>query len=126
MITDGCFVEAGARVESSVLSPGVIVRPGAVVRESILLTDCIVESGAVVERAIFDKRVHVGKNARVGGGVHQPEILLTLVGKNATLPDGLVVEPGAEIGTDVIPSDFESLQVKAGQYLQTKRQPYEI
>jgi hypothetical protein len=40
MITDGCFIEAGARVASSVLSPGVIVRAGAVVRESILLTDC--------------------------------------------------------------------------------------
>jgi glucose-1-phosphate adenylyltransferase len=126
MITDGCFVESGARVESSVLSPGVIVRPGAVVRESILLTDCIVESGAVIERAILDKRVRVGQNAHIGGGVHQPDILLSLVGKNATLPEGLVIEPGAEIGTDVIPSDFDSLHVIAGKYIQTKRQPYEI
>jgi glucose-1-phosphate adenylyltransferase len=46
MITDGCFVEAGARVESSVLSPGVIVRAGAVVRESVLLTDCVVGNNA--------------------------------------------------------------------------------
>ena len=126
MITDGCFIEAGARVESSVLSPGVIVRPGAVVRESILLTDCVVESGAVVERAILDKRVLVGQNARVGGGVHQPDIQLTLVGKNATLPANVVVEPGAEIDTDVVPEDFENLQVKAGQSIRTKRQPYEI
>lgn len=126
MITDGCFVESGARVESSVLSPGVIVRPGAVVRESILLTDCVVESGAVVERAILDKRVHVGKNARIGGGVHHPDIVLTLVGKGATLPDGIVVEPGVEIGTDVVETDFESLHVSAGQSIQTKRKPYEV
>jgi len=126
MITDGCFIEAGARVESSVLSPGVIVRPGAVVRESILLTDCVVESGAVVERAILDKRVHVGRNARIGGGIHQPDIMLTLVGKNSTLPDGLVVEPGAEIGTDVIETDFDSLHVAAGKTIRTKRQPYEV
>ena len=126
MITDGCFVESGARVESSVLSPGVIVRPGAIVRESILLTDCIVESGAVIERAILDKRVRVGQNARIGGGVRQSDILLTLVGKSAILPEGMVVEPGAEIGTDVIPSDFDSLHVTAGKYIQTKRQPYEI
>jgi glucose-1-phosphate adenylyltransferase len=126
MITDGCFIESGARVESSVFSPGVIVRPGAVVRESILLTDCIVESGAVVERSILDKRVRVGQNARVGGGVHNPDILLTLVGKNATLPAGLVVEPGAEIGTDVVPDDFENLHVNASQSIQTSRKPYEI
>jgi glucose-1-phosphate adenylyltransferase len=126
MITDGCFVEAGARVESSVLSPGVVVRSGAVVRESILLTDCVVGSGAMVERAILDKRVRVGQNARIGGGVHQPDIQLALVGKNAELPEGLVVEPGAEIGTDVVPSDFETLHIKAGQSIYTKRKPYEI
>jgi len=126
MITDGCFIEAGARVESSVLSPGVIVRAGAVVRESILLTDCVVESGAVVERSILDKRVQVGQNAHLGGGVHSPEICLTLIGKSATLPPDLVVEPGAEIGTGVVPADFEGLHVAAGQSIQTKRKPYEI
>jgi len=42
------------------------------------------------------------------------------------LPEGLVVEPGAEIGTDIIPSDFDSLHVTAGKYIRTKRQPYEI
>lgn len=126
MITDGCFIEAGARVESSVLSPGVIVRPGAVVRESILLTDCVVESGAVIERAVLDKRVRVGHNAHIGGGVHHADIRLVLVGKNAELPDGLVVEPGAEIGSDVVAADFDSLQVEAGQSIQSKRQPYEI
>ena len=126
MITDGCFVEAGARVESSVLSPGVIVRAGAVVRESIILTDCVVESGAVIERAVIDKRVHVGENARIGGGIQNANILLTLVGKNAELPPGIVVEPGAEIGTDVNAADFEELYVKAGQTVRSNRKPYEI
>lgn len=126
MISDGCFIESGARVESSVLSPGVIVRAGAVVRESILLTDCIVESGAVIERAILDKHVRVGQNARIGAGVGHPEIKLALVGKNTELPPGLVVEPGAEISTDVVIADFTDLRVKAGQSIQTKRKPNEI
>ncbi len=34
MITDGCIVSAGARVEKSILSPGVYVGPNAVIRES--------------------------------------------------------------------------------------------
>lgn len=124
MITDGCFIEAGARVESSVLSPGVIVRPGAVIRESILLTDCVVESGALVERAILDKYVQVGENAHIGGGVHQPDIKLVLAGKNAKLPAGVVIEPGAEVGTDVAETDFSELFVRAGQSIRAKQKPY--
>ena len=126
MITNGCFVEAGAHVESSVLSPGVIVRPGAVIRESILLTDCVVGSGAVIERAILDKQVQVGQNVRIGGGVHQPDIKEALVGKNSNLPAGLVVEPGGEVSTDVVEEDFDELYVKAGQVVKTKRKPYDF
>jgi glucose-1-phosphate adenylyltransferase len=126
MITDGCFIEAGARVESSVLSPGVVVMAGAIIRESILLTDSVVENNAVVERAILDKRVRVGQGARVGGGVAGEDIQITLVGKNAELPSGIEVEPGSEIGTDVIPSDFEGMRVTRNAPVQTKRQPNEF
>ncbi len=126
MICDGCYIGAGARVESSVLSPGVVVRPGAVVRESILLTDCIVESGAVIERAILDRHVRAGANCHIGGGVADPQINIALVGKNSTVPEGCVVEPTAEIGTDVAPSDFDENYVRAGQFIQTRRLPNEI
>lgn len=126
MISHGCIIGAGARVESCVLSPGVVVQPGAVVRESILLTDCIVESGAVIERAVLDKHVIVEANARVGGGIASSEISVALVGKNSTVPRGYTVEPGAQIGTDVIQSDFSEAIIRAGQYIQTKRQPNEV
>jgi glucose-1-phosphate adenylyltransferase len=124
MITDGCFIEAGARVESSVLSPGVIVRPGAVIRESILLTDCVVKSGAVVERAILDKHVVVGENAHIGGGVHHADIRLALVGKNSTIPPGMVVEPGGEVSTDVGEADFIEPYVRAGESIKSKQKPH--
>jgi len=126
MISDGCFIQENARVESSVLSPGVLVRPGAVVRESIVMTDSVIESGAVVERAILDKRVHVEQNARVGGGIADPDIQLVVVGKNSNIPPGVIVEPGATIGTDVAASDYSGSVVKSGEVLETKRQPYEI
>jgi glucose-1-phosphate adenylyltransferase len=126
MISNGCFIDSDARVESCVLSPGVVIRPGAVVRESILLTDCVVESGAVIERAILDKQVQVQENARVGGGISSAEIKVAVVGKNSTVPEGYIVEPGAEIGTDVIQSDYSEPVVRANQYIQTKRLPIEI
>jgi glucose-1-phosphate adenylyltransferase len=126
MICDGCFIEAGARVESSVLSPGVHIGAGAVVRESIILTDCIIESGAVVERAIIDKRSVVEENVHIGGGVSDQNIKIALVGKSSIVPAGYVVEPEAEIGTDVIQTDYDEPIVRAGQFIQTRRQPNEI
>jgi glucose-1-phosphate adenylyltransferase len=126
MLCDGCFIESGARVESSVLSPGVIVRPGAVVRESVISTDCVIESGAVIERAVLDKHVHVEQNARIGWGIADPIIKIALVGKNSTVPAGYVVEPEGEVGTDVIASDYDENVVHAGQLIQTRRLPNEI
>jgi len=126
MICDGCFVEDNAHVESSILSPGVVVHPGAVVRESVILTDCVIESGAVVERAVLDKRVHVGANARVGWGVADQNINIALVGKNSLVPAGYVIEPGAEVGTDVVESDYDEHIVRTGQYLGTRREANEI
>jgi len=126
MICDGCFIEEGASVESSVLSPGVIVRAGAVVRESIVITDSVIESGAVVERAVIDKQVRVGPNARIGGGVADQYINIALVGKNSHVPESFVVEPGAEIGTDVIESDYTDRVIRPGQTIITKRLPNEI
>jgi glucose-1-phosphate adenylyltransferase len=126
MLSDGCYVQEGARVESSVLSPGVIIGPCAVVRESIIMTDTIIESGAVIERAIIDKRVHVGKNAHIGSGIDTPIILLAVVGKNSDIPAGMLVEAGAEISTDVVATDYTSQVIKSGETIQTKRQPFEI
>jgi glucose-1-phosphate adenylyltransferase len=126
MICDGCYIGADARVESSVLSPGVVIRPGAVVRESIILTDSVIESGAVIERAIIDKRSHIGENARIGGGIADANIRVALVGKNCSVPAGYVVEPEAQVGTDVIDSDYDESVVRAGQYIETRRKPNEI
>lgn len=126
MVCDGCYIGVDSRVESSVLSPGVVIRPGAVVRESIICTDTVIESGAVIERAVIDKRCHIGENARVGWGVADANIRLALVGKNSTVPAGCVVEPEAQIGTDVIEADFHESVVHAGQYIQTRRPANEI
>jgi glucose-1-phosphate adenylyltransferase len=126
MISDGCSIQENARVESSVLSPGVIVRPGAIVRESIIMTDTVIGSGTIVERAVIDKRVKVGENVRIGGGIANPEIILAVIGKNTIVPVDTVVEPGGAIDTDVIASDYSGPVVKSGVTLETKRQPYEI
>ena len=110
MITDGCVIGAGARVERSILSPGVWVGPKAVIRHSVVLTDSAIEAGARVERAVVDKAVRIGRNARVGQrprGVADPAAAgITTVGKNAQIPAGMRVPRGAAIEADATPDSL--------------------
>ncbi len=126
MITDGCRIASGVRIEHSVLAPGVRVGPGAVIRESVVLTDAIIEANASVEHAIIEKRVHVYEGARVGVYQDVEKPTIAMVGKNSHVMPGMVIEPGAVIGPDVIDSDYPSQHVRNTDYIQTKRLPYEI
>jgi glucose-1-phosphate adenylyltransferase len=126
LLSDGCEISSGARVERSVLSPGVIVKASAIVRESILLTGTIVEAGAIVERTITDKQVVIGEKARVGGVTSTAEPVISMVGKNSTVPSGYTIEPGAIIGTDVAAEDYPASLVRGEDYVQTKRLAHEV
>ncbi len=110
MITDGCIISAGARVERSILSPGVFVGPDAWIRESVVLTDTWIDAGAKIERAIVDKAVRIGRRARVGkaarGEKPADRIGITTIGKNAEIPDGATVRRGTVIHTDVTAAQF--------------------
>lgn len=125
MISDGCVIESGAVIERSVLSPGVRVQAGAVVRESILLTDTIVGPQARLEQVITDKKVVIHEGARLGELRSQP--LIPAIGKHAIIPAGMVVEPGAQIGPDVVEADYPDPKfVSSRDFIETKRLPYEI
>ncbi len=124
MLCHGCIIEQGAQVIHSVLSPGVVVKSGALVKDSILLVDDVVMEGASVIRSIFDKRVTVGPQTSIGG--YTDPLKITMVGKNTRIPAGISVEPGAIVGTDVVAADFTKATIQTGDYLQTRRLPYEI
>ena len=116
MITDGCIISSGARVEKSILSAGVYVGPNAVIRESIILTDAWIEAGARVERTIVDKAVRIGRKARVGkatkGEKPADGLGITTIGKNAEIPDGVTIRRGTVIHTDVTAEHFTPAAVR--------------
>lgn len=123
LISNGCIIIRGS-VHHSVLSPGVVVREGAVVRDSIIMTDTVIERGAVIDRCIIDKQVVVGEGAQLGVGEDdgpnwlEPTRLntgLTIVGRNARIPAGVVAGRNVLIGVDVREHDFRSLEVAGGE-----------
>ncbi len=126
MITDGCIINPGAKIEKCVLSPGVVVEEGAVIQESVVLTDCVIKAGAVIKGAILDKRVTIGKNSLVGNIWNFHEPVITMIGKNSHIPSDIVIDAGAVVATDVIPDDFTSSTIHSDDYIQTKRLPYEV
>ena len=121
LISHGCVIEGTVR--RSVLSPGVRIERGAVVTDSIILTDAVVGRGAVLEMAILDKHVRVGPEVRIGGGEAVPNPLgpswlgsgVTLVGKNTSLPAGLVVGRNCVISGDLGESHFETSEIASGE-----------
>jgi glucose-1-phosphate adenylyltransferase len=124
MICNGAIIEAGAHVHRSVLSPGVVVQSGATVYQSVILTDTVIGPGVRLSRAIVDKKVVMKEKAFIG--VPDEGADLTVIGKGSEIPPGMVVEPGATIGTDVIASDYPGPVVKSGETIQTRREPNEI
>jgi len=113
MISHGCVIEGS--VEHSILSPGVRVERGAVVRDSIVMFDTVVGEGASLDRAILDKDCVVGKGSRIGDGDDlrpnrdEPERLfagITLVGKRARIPAGVVIGRNCRIDPSVVEDDF--------------------
>jgi glucose-1-phosphate adenylyltransferase len=119
-VANGCRV--AGEVVRSVLFPGVVVAPGAVVHDSIVMHDSQVGAGARLDRAILDREAEVGAGARVGHGAELtpnqacPEHLfsgLTVVGKGASLPDGITIGRNARIGPDVTAKDITA-DVPAG------------
>jgi glucose-1-phosphate adenylyltransferase len=113
IVANGCVVRG--RVEHSVLFPGVTVEKDAVVRDSIVMHDTRVGPSAILDRAILDKSVEVGAGAVVGHGNDAtpnracPEHLasgLVVVGKGASVPEGVRIGRNVRIGALATTADF--------------------
>ncbi len=124
LISDGCVIESGAIIRNCVFSPGVQIMGNAEINQSILFKDCRVEKNAVINCSILDRRVMVGENCIIGEP--NPNFHITVIGKDSIIPAGWTLESNSIIGPDVITDDFTTNLVKSGEFVQTRRLPYEI
>ncbi len=115
LISDGCVVQAGARLERCVLGLRSRVGRDVVLRDTVLIgadryetdaeraenrrqgvPDLTVGDGSVLERAIVDKDARIGRNVRLVNeqGVQEAE------GDNYVIRDGIVVVPRGAVVRD--------------------------
>jgi glucose-1-phosphate adenylyltransferase len=122
MASNGCAINGS--VINSVLSPGVCVEKGAVVRDSVIMNDTIIRAGAVITRSVLDKEIEVGPNAQLGAGKdNTPNKLepgninsgITIVGKRARIPAGVVIGRNCRIDPATTADDYESKEVPSGE-----------
>ena len=121
LVSNGCIVNGS--VLNSVLSPHVYVEEGARIIDSIIFDDTVIARDAVVHRAIIDKECYIAPGCRLGHGDDntpnrdEPGNLncgITVVGKGARLPAGLVVGRNCRIEPDVQEADFPDLDLPSG------------
>ncbi len=112
-------------VEGSVLSPGVVVEDGAVVRNSVLLHDCVVGAGALVDGVVADKRVAIGREARVGDPDLGDDVNrvypthldqgITVIGKSAVIPGRCRIGRNCCIWPDARLGDIDMERLPSGE-----------
>jgi glucose-1-phosphate adenylyltransferase len=121
LISNGCIINGS--VLNSVLSPHVYVEEGARVIDSIIFDDTVIARDALVHHAIIDKECYIAPGCRLGHGddntpnTDEPGNLncgITVVGKGARLPAGLVVGRNCRIEPDVQEADFPDLDLPSG------------
>jgi hypothetical protein len=95
------------------------------VEESIILTATSIANDCQVIRSVLDKRIHIDEGARIGGR-EEFDIKVAMVGRNSYVPPGTIIHPGGTVGWDVISSDYPSLEIHEGDFVQPRRLPYEI
>ncbi len=120
-VAQGCTI-AGT-VTNSVLSPGVAVGKNAAVDHCVIMHDCAIEENVQLSYVIADKQSRFKRNARAGFGDHTianqktPEHLqegLTLIGKNAVIPENVHLGKNCIIHPLVSEAHFPSQVVADG------------
>jgi NDP-sugar pyrophosphorylase family protein len=84
VVFSGCVVEAGARIERSILGPGTVVSSGAVVADSVLMAGCHVAADAKVAGSIMGPRSIVGQRGDVRA--------VSVLGADAVVSSGTLVD----------------------------------
>lgn len=96
---------------STAIGDNVTIEANAVVSNAVVFPDAVVEAGAVVRDAVVAENARVGANATIAGGestvvvadeVHEDVELGGVIGDNATVGGGAILDPGTVLGDGAV------------------------
>ncbi|MFN4261593.1 MAG: glucose-1-phosphate adenylyltransferase [Gemmataceae bacterium] len=119
LVSDGCMVEAGSRIERSTIGVRSRIGRDVTIRDTVIIgadrfetdeeraenrrkgiPDLTIGDGSVIERAIVDKDCRIGKNVRIVNEQQVPEAEtelyviregIVVIPKGTIIPDGTVI-----------------------------------
>lgn len=116
MVYNGCVVEG--EVRNSILFPGVHVAKGARVENSVLFFNNRIGANCRLNKVIADVNSVFGEDVSIGPQCGEDARLVTLVGWNNHVPDGMSLGEGATVYPNIPPEQWEGIeQVAAGEVL---------
>ncbi len=98
IISEGANISGD--IEDSIISHGAFIGAGVTIRSSVILPNAVIKDGAEVNYAIIAENAVIGENAKVGAVQSAPsngEWKIAVVGPNAEVEAGTMVEPGAMV-----------------------------
>jgi len=98
IISEGC--EIYGAVEHSIIFPGVKIHAGASVKDSIIMANSTVGENAKVGYSIIDENAVIGKDSIIGGE-KSDQGGIAVIAKDVKIGDGVAVDPGAMIDSDI-------------------------
>lgn len=113
-VVENSLICRGSRIEgevqNSIISPGVKILKGARVTNSVIFSNVVIESGSQIDYCIIDKNVQIGTDCRIGVGENitnrqfplHLSCGLTVIGKNAIVPDETIIGKNCIIYPEVI------------------------
>ena len=92
-VAEGCNIEGC--ITHSIISTGCTVGKGVEISDSVIMPDVTIENGAVIRSAIIAEGCHIKAGARVGDYVEGEERKISVIGKDKTIAEGIVIDAGA-------------------------------
>ena len=92
-VAEGC--EVYGTIKHSVVSVGCTIGKNARVEDSVIMPGVVIEDGATVRNAILGENSRIGKNAVVGGAFNEgEEKQISVTSKGAVIEANAVLKPG--------------------------------
>jgi len=116
MAYNGCTIDG--QVTNSILFPGARIEAGAKVQDSVLLFNTVVKAGAQLSRVVSDVNTTFGSGSRVGVFNVEGPGKVSVIGWNNQVPDGMVIGSGCTVYPGIAPGSWPDGKLADGEELQ--------
>ncbi len=128
-VVDRCILGEGTeiygRVYNSVIGSNVVIGENCDIIDSIIMSEAVVKPGTRIVRGIVSEGAHIGEGVIIGEGEDaisklDPKVYtsgLTVIGQNATIPDGVWIGKNCAVTGVTTLEDYPDKKLSSGLFI---------